>query len=148
MKQLIILPFIFVTALVFGQTNVIALKSHAGELDNLTKEKDNFGLPNEVIDTFYYVGNDCVLQVSHYFEDHYNRTTICDHYLFIENKFELDKIRPMYNDNVVFIGFEKHDGNDEKPKKSRRSKGALPFMIVFVLAAGYFFRKQTKISVD
>lgn len=148
MKQLLLIPFLTATIMSFGQTNVIALKSHAGNDAFLANESDNFGLPSNTIDSIYYVGNDCILQVSHYFNGYYNRDTICDPYVFTENDFDLKKIKQMYGSHVVFVGFENYEGKTSNSKKSRRSKGAIPLIILFILGVGYFFRKQKSFHLD
>ena len=144
MKQLFLIPIIICASLSFGQTNVIALKSHAGNPSQLNEETDNFGLPSNTIDSIIYLGDRCILQVSHHFSNYYNRDTICEPYLFVQHDFDLSKIRPMYSKNVVFKGFENYEG---KSKKSKRSKGAIPLVIGLVVATGYFFTSRTKISI-
>ncbi len=48
MKNLILLigGILIGTSVNFGQTNVIALKSHSGNNDEMLNQKDNFGLPD------------------------------------------------------------------------------------------------------
>lgn len=104
------------------QTNVISLKSHSGSIENLSHEVDNFGLPSKIIDSFIYIGQCCVIEVSHRWEGEMPmRLKVCDHYVFIQNDFNVSKLKKIYPENVVFVGFEKYRAEKKKQKRKKNS---------------------------
>lgn len=127
-----------------SQTNVIALKSRSGKLDQLQNEKGNFGLPSREIDSIIYIGQGCVVEVSHHFKPYYNHDTICDHYLLKEKNYNIKALKKLYPDHVKFLNFDLRK-KEEKRLKQNPFKNSVPYFIAFVVLTGVgFFGYQTK----
>lgn len=92
----------------FAQTNVIANKSHSGDLAELNLEKDNFGIPGPTIDSLLYLSDSCLIIVSTEWGGGYTyHDTTCNSYYsqYINDPKEL---KQMFGSNVKLIGFKKN----------------------------------------
>lgn len=96
--------FLFSSFSAISQTDIIAARSHSNtELSS--SEVDNYGLPSRSIDSIIYIGNGCIVERAFM----YVNDTLCDHPLFVENNFDLKKLKKLYPSNVVFVGFTKSE---------------------------------------
>lgn len=100
------------SSLSFGQTNVIALKSHAGNSDELLSKEDNFGLhPGMELsgtDSVKYVKNEKI--VIKYTYGNFVDTTSYKHEndSAIEEHLKAIRLDRWYPERTKFIGFPEH----------------------------------------
>ncbi|HIP31790.1 MAG TPA: hypothetical protein EYG86_03420 [Crocinitomicaceae bacterium] len=123
-----------------AQTNIIANKSHSGDLSNLEQEPDDFGIPDNYfkrnVDSVIYYKKTCFIEVRKEHQTQntftYRRDTICSKHVLLEDKNQFDSFKSRYPASTVFIGFEK----SKKTKVNRKStvkKNAVPLFIGFVI---------------
>jgi len=117
---------ISITSTSVAQTNVISMKSHAGETKDIFLEEDNFGNPPEdrirninmrysrlkVADTVEFYRNGKIIQ--HYENESGQRTsdTLKDNNI---TKVLTPYLKNKYPKNTVFIGFKKQKSEAAKP---------------------------------
>lgn len=128
MKKLLFLFFISSYCSVNSQTNVIALKSHAGKSSEIHKETDNFGEPpwKMGVDTVEFVENGCI--VEHGFLNHTNtiRSEVYDGRL-------TDRIKEYYAPYCVFIGFSEIPKTTMDTEEGSKQNGVSLFVGTILL---------------
>lgn len=109
MKLTSILIVILFSSHAFTQTNVISLKSHSGDMAEIEKETDNFGMPmmDIKIDTVLRYKEKCLIEIKTIDGRHGIRDTICDHPYLEGTGSNYKQIKQRYPNGVVFIGFNK-----------------------------------------
>ncbi len=148
MKKLngIVGGIILCSSLSFGQTNVIALKSHAGTTAELLEQDDNFGLPDpsyeyRYVDSVKYVKKEKIVinyrtyGVDTSFYTHEKDSMIQEHLKAI-------RLNRWYPEKTKFIDFPKEI---EKLVAERNLKqSAFPFLLILsVLGAGGLVVRKT-----
>lgn len=135
----------FAIQLSFGQTDVIALKSHSGTLDQLDSKEGNFGLPPREVDSIIYIGQGCIVEVSHHFQPYYERDTMCDNYLMKEYDYDVTELKKMYPAHVKFVNFEMREKEQKQERKRRPFKNSIPFILAGLLVGGAgIYRQRNK----
>jgi len=137
---------------VFAQTSVIRLKSHHGDVKELSSSEDKFGIPapDRTVDTIERINETCVI---HYVKEqqfyyYYYKDTICNHWQYQEVNYDPKKIQKLYNQEVTLIGFEKDgsslDSQDNKHFKKRKKSKVRWLLIPFILIGlgTYIFQPQ------
>lgn len=132
---------ILCSSLSFGQTNVIALKSHAGNVDELLKEKDNFGdhpgmwLGN--VDSVKFIPEEKIVieyKTSHYNKESYGDTTNYKNQddKTIQEHLKAIRFNNWYPEKTKFIGFP---AEIEKMAEEKRAvkQNTIPFWLVLSL---------------
>ena len=142
MKNRILFLFaVFIVSFSQAQTGIISLKSHSGQLSELTNYEDNFGNPPMDIprfiptrpDTMTYLGNNCVQIKSMFSCD-----TLCNNSFFKEYDYNPETLKDQVTPGTIFKDFEKRkDESHAMPMKSRRSHSQIPWMII-LLGIGTF----------
>ena len=131
-----------------AQTNIIANKSHSGDLTDLSNESDDFGIPDNYIkfnvDTVILYKNKCFIEVRKNMLTEnkitYQRDTICSTYNFPRNKDEFLSFKMRYPKKTIFIGFEKIKRKKVERKTSNQNGQIhLLFSIVTLLVLLYSF---------
>lgn len=136
---------IFTTTSLYGQTNIIAAKSHASSQVIDHHDTDNFGDPGPMrfIEKVEYLKADCIVEKYRVEWSNHDTEydTICDHPFLKEGQIDVDRIKAMYPDGTKFIGFEKlnqDQGNATiKVKKDKHSKKSSAFWIL-IISGGFF----------
>lgn len=124
----------------YSQTNIIANRSHHGELTEAHLETDNFGLPAPMIDSIIYIGGTCVVEATSQMRASTYYDTVCDHPLFLEHDFDLREIKKHYSTRVKFIGFENYPKQkDQKVKTNKRGLRLNQTSIVLILITLFLF---------
>jgi len=131
----------------FGQTNVIALKSHAGNAGELLKEKDNFGehpgmrLTN--VDSVKFIPKEkIVIEYRTFGSKPYGDTTSYKHETdkAIQNHLKAIRLNGWYPERTRFIDFPEEVEQLMKEKKVKQN--SIPFwLILSVLGLGGAFAK-------
>jgi|GEM_PF-2601839 len=129
-------------SLSFGQTNVIALKSHAGNAGELLKEKDNFGdhpgmrLTN--VDSVKFIPKEkIVIEYRTFGNKPYADTTSYRHEddKAIQNHLRAIRLNGWYPERTKFIGFPEEV--EQLVKEKTVKQNAIPFwLILSVLGLG------------
>lgn len=120
MKTLLIGSLLSLTFAAFGQTTVISIKSRQGDLAEIPSSTDKFGefVPTPIYDTIIKIDDHCVIQIgTNGWQTVRFRDTICNHWYYEQNHYDLEKVQEYHGDNVVLIGFE--DDHSELPPKYR-----------------------------
>jgi hypothetical protein len=123
----------------FGQTGIIANKSHSGtQITHSSTDLDHFGLfePNYTVTEVKYIGSCCIVQRTeweHSIDDTYD--TICDDPFMQELSYNPKLLKEYYPDNVEFIGFDKY----KNEQRNLDQNGVDPSLIWFyvILVAGF-----------
>ncbi len=103
-----------------AQTDIIAARSHSSS--EFSTENDNYGLPSRSIDSIIYIGNGCIIEDANW----HGRDTFCDHPVFVENDYDLKKLKELYPSYVVFVGFSKSE------KKRLDKQNSMPWFIALI----------------
>lgn len=140
---------------VFGQTSVIRLKSHHGDVKELSASEDKFGIPapDRTIDTIERINETCIV---HYVQElhwgatgaYYYKDTVCNHWQYSELNYDTKKIQKLYNNEITFIGFDK-DGSSLKSKSNpyfkKRKRSKVRWLLIPLILIGlgaYIFQPQ------
>ena len=132
MKLYIIILFITSSISIFGQTKMIAIKSHSGNIESTNLETDgNFGIAPSRLDSVVKIGPNCIVEIDNFG----GRDTVFNHPAFLNPSIGLDELKEQYP-RIKFIGFEKEwkesNGHKTKPRKgSLYLFGILCFGIIF-----------------
>lgn len=143
----IYLGIVLLTAIsVKAQTNVIANKSHSGDLNELKYESANFGLDERMlIDSVIYIGGDCVVEVRNAWGNFQSRDTICDNYYFKEHGYSHESATKAYRSNTVIVGFKKSNKIIDNSKNWNRSNNVIWFAgLLFMSSLIYVFQPLKK----
>ena len=170
MKTILFTLFV-ISGFAFGQTNIIAAKSHSSNQIIDKNDTDNFGEPGPMrfIQTVKYLKDDCIVEKYKVeWDDHDTEyDTICDHPFLKENTVDIERIKAMYPIETKFIGFDKVGKNTKKAeqeietpqqvekkskrqirkeKRSKKSSGLIFFLIGTGLFLIYLFVPKMKLS--
>lgn len=120
MKNILLVAFIAATLSIFGQTKIIALKSHSGNLESLKNETDgNFGISPVRLDSVVKIGPNCIVEI----DNRGGRDTVFKHPSFLNSKITLEELKKQYP-RIKFVGFEK-DWKESNGLKRKPHKGSL-----------------------
>ncbi|MFT5777170.1 MAG: hypothetical protein ACI837_000101 [Crocinitomicaceae bacterium] len=128
--------------LTVAQTDVISLRSHAGEWFKIKSEQDNFGNPPNIlsIDSVVYLGNECIIELRSCSqgsnESYYD--TICEHPSFNSREFDMMRFKTEYPWNATYVGFGKLNWEGKRIKKDQSDAIVLAIVLSF-LFLGYLF---------
>lgn len=137
--------FMLCSSLSFGQTNVIALKSHAGSANELLEKEDNFGLPDpsyeyRYVDSVRYVKKEKIVinyrtyGVDTTFYTHEKDSMIYEHLKAI-------RLNIWYPEKTKFIDFPKEIEKLATEKRVKQSSFPFLFILSVVGAGGLVVRK-------
>jgi len=140
MKTSITLLALIISAFTIGQTNVISLKSHSGNLKDIAFEKGNFGemrMPRFYVDSVIYLKPGLFIESKHSNELFYPdgqiknryRDTISDPSITHVLTFSL---KQRYSSSVVFVGFQEQQMNMAKPHFEGMKRNGLGILAIFV----------------
>lgn len=140
---------------IFAQTSVIRLKSHHGNVKDLSLSEDKFGIPapDRSIDTIERINETCVI---HYVKEQdwgstnafYFKDTICNHWQYNDVNYEPKKIQKLYDHEVTLIGFEKEGSSLKSTSNSyfkKRKKSKVRWLLLPLILIGlgtYIFQPQ------
>lgn len=117
-----------------AQTNIISLKSHAGDLVEIDQETDNFGEPpwKMGVDSVIFVEKGVIVECGFRMRRDTLRAEIYDGYL-------TDRIQDYYSPSCVFIGFKESKNTNHKEKRNSNQNGVswIVGMIAFLLLLNY-----------
>jgi len=126
---------------VHSQTDVIALKSHSGDLANIHQETSSFGL-NDItfVDSVIYIGGDCIVEVKSIWDNSRIHDTICNNLHFKEHGYALREIKKYYPGRTVFVGFKTESG-EVGGFKNKEKQNRIPIFVGLILLSflGYMF---------
>lgn len=138
MKHLLIILSLYLTPSAFTQTNIISLKSHAGDLTQIAYETDNFGGPEIIIrpinfsvDTVVFVKNGCLIQI---YEAGFKDTVYSEEI----GKVLTPRITNNYPENTVFIGFKTPKKQEEYKNHFFNDMKRNGFPILLMILLGIF----------
>lgn len=136
MKNIILGIALLTTISAQAQTNIIANKSHSGELIDLNHESANFGLDERMmIDSVIYIGGDCVVEVRNAWGNFQSRDTICNNSYFKEHGYTQESAAKMYRSNTVTIGFKKSNKIIDNSKNWNKSNGVFWLIGLLLLSS-------------
>lgn len=120
MKNLLLIAFIASNLSIFGQTKIIALKSHSGNSAFLENETDgNFGISPVRLDSVVKIGPNCIVEI----DNRGGRDTVFEHPSFLNSKITLEELKKQYP-RIKFVGFEE-DWKESNGLKRKPHKGSL-----------------------
>ncbi len=124
---------------IHAQTDVIAVKSHSGDLSDIQQETANFGL-NDItfIDSVIYIGGDCIVEVKSVWDNSRVHDTICNNLHFKEHGYALREVKKYYPGRTVFVGFKKESG-EVGGFKNREKQNKVPFFVGMVLLSFFAY---------
>ena len=109
--KLIIITAFFLTAVSYGQTELIAYKSHSGDMKKISFESyENLGIPPMRIDTIIILNDSTIIEIS---SRHWSgrsgfclKDTVVNHPMY-EGSTDYEKLRGNYYDTtIVFINYD------------------------------------------
>jgi hypothetical protein len=137
-----------------AQTNVISLRSHAGNFSKINHEVDNFGEPPTYfrVDSVVYLGGSCILEIRHWTwgSNESKRDTICEHPAFNSRNFDLTDFQSAYPDNPTYVDFEKLNWEEKKTKKKKKDQSSTTVLVIvlsflllsYLVAPAYIDKKR------
>ncbi|MFT5777168.1 MAG: hypothetical protein ACI837_000099 [Crocinitomicaceae bacterium] len=123
----------------FGQTGIIANKSHSGtQITHSSTDLDHFGIdePSSYLREIEYVGSCCVIMRTEWeYSKEMTIDTICDDPFMQKLSYDPKLLKEYYPDYVRFIGFGKY----KKDQRNLDQNGVDPSLIWFyvILVAGF-----------
>jgi hypothetical protein len=136
MKNIILGILLLSIVSVKAQTNVIANKSHYGDLTDLKYESANFGLDERMlIDSVIYIGGDCIVEVRNAWGNFQSRDTICNNYYFKEHGYSHESAAKTYRSNTVIVGFKKSNKIIDNSKNWNRTNGVIWFVGLLLISS-------------
>ena len=137
-----------ISGFALAQTNIIAAKSHAASPSNNSTDKDNFGLPykeTRLIQSVEYIKDDCLAITYKILHDSLEMPveviTYCDHPVFQDGNYNVNRIKVMFPKGTIFIGFDQLDKKQKKMirklRRERQSKNS-NLLVLFVFTCGLF----------
>lgn len=148
-----ILFFFFLTISIssYAQTNIVALKSHSGNLKNLHLEKDNFGNPPPRIVRLKYLYDSCFVFTYQEFGSNYEHTdTNCSGSYIDLIYYNEDSLSYCFGyNNAEIEGFEHFprtkDEYDKKPTRALKgSLNRIKWMFIFLVPIGVYALSKKK----
>ena len=138
MKLISLFIGVLIASTSLSQTNIIAARSHSGNLSQLEKETANFGLNDyDIIDSVIYIGGDCIIEIRQSWNNNHHRDTICDNYYFKEHGYVLREAKKAYSSSTVLVGFIDDDESMNRVNNWPRQNGVswfVGFVILSVIA--------------
>ena len=120
MKNIILVTFIALNLSIFGQTKIIALKSHSGNSESVENERDgNFGISPVRLDTVVKIGPNCIVEI----DNRGGRDTVFEHPSFLNPNITIQELQKQYP-RIKFVGFEK-DWKESNGLKTKPRMGSL-----------------------
>jgi hypothetical protein len=120
MKNFLLITFIALNLSIFGQTKIIALKSHSGYSESINFESDgNFGIAPTRLDSVVKIGPNCIVEIDNYS----GRDTVYEHPAFLNPNIKLEELKKQYP-RIKFVGFE-DDWKESNGLKTKPRKGSL-----------------------
>ena len=132
-RYIILLSF-FVSFLSIGQTELIAYKSHSGDMANFKTEGfDNLGIPPLRIDTIIILNDSTIIEIS---SRHWNgragfclKDTVVNHPKY-KNHTDYKKLRGTYYDtSIVFINYDTLSVKQKKKLQRKKKKNYIVPMV-------------------
>jgi hypothetical protein len=137
MKNILLITFIALNLSIFGQTKIIALKSHSGNSAFIENETDgNFGISPVRLDSVVKIGPNCIVEI----DNRGGRDTIFKHPSFLNPNIKLEELKKQYP-RIKFVGFEE-DWKESKGLKRKPHKGSL--YLFGILLFGILFSQWRK----
>lgn len=143
MKKLVLLALLAMTANIFAQTKIIALKRHSATIENINSEQaHNFGEYNaRFVDTIVYVGKGVVVEKGSYtFQGRFEEKNK-SHRVFSAYTYSAEEIKKMFGNTTVLINLELYE--KERKKELKNVKKSSPRWLVLLLPL-LFFAKPKK----
>lgn len=127
MKTILTLLLLVLSAPMMAQTNIISLKSHAGDIAQIDKETDNFGEPpwKMGVDSVIFVKKGVIVECGYGMRRDTVRSKIYDGYL-------TDRMRDYYAPNCVFVGF-KESKNANHAIETDSNQNGVSWIIALIL---------------
>jgi hypothetical protein len=120
MKNILLFTFIALNLSIFGQTKIIALKSHSGDSESIKNETDgNFGISPVRLDSVVKIGPNCIVEIDNFG----GRDTVFEHPSFLNPNITLEELKKQYP-RIKFVGFE-NDWKESNGLKTKPRKGSL-----------------------
>lgn len=140
MKHSITTLLLLICSITLGQTSVISVKSHSGELNEVPEAQDKFGefIPAPTYDTLIKTDNNCVIQIG---TSHFGRfrDTVCEHWYYDKHELNEKNMREYYGEDVILIGFDKKapkiNGNDA-PFSGWNKQNSSKLIVVILILSG------------
>ena len=150
MKRSLGLFILLFSTVAFGQTSVISVRSHSGDLEEIPEAQDKFGefVPTPIYDTLIKTEDDCVIQIGTTHYGHF-RDTVCEHWYYDEHGLTEDAMRNYYGQSVVLIGFESKgpiiNGNDSPfSGRNKQNSSKLIFILLTLTGLGTYIFSSKK----
>lgn len=146
--KLLLSGMLFCASFGFGQTNVIALKSHAGSSDDLLTKTDNFGIADPMyeyrsVDSVKYNKKEkIVIQYRTYGTDTMNYKLETDSVIQLHLK--AIRLNSWYPEKTKFLGFPKEIEKLAEKKREGMFLNSLPVWLVLSVAGVGFFAKKRR----
>lgn len=136
MKKILSILTLFIGVSLTAQTNIIANKSHSGDLNLLNYETANFGLDGSMlIDSVIYIGGDCIVEVRNAWGNFQSRDTICDNFYFKEHGYTHESAVAAYQRKTVIVGFKKTNKLIDNSKNWNRMNGVFWLVGIMLIAS-------------
>ena len=141
MKTILTLLLLTISATMMAQTNIISLKSHAGEIAAIDKETDNFGEPpwKMNVDTVEFIQKGVIVEYG--FLGH--RDTLRSDYY---EEYITDRLKDYYSPRCVFIGFKESKHKNYQQEKQTKKNGIGIVALLVVIALMLNFRKTKPLN--
>lgn len=136
MKNIIIGIILIGFNTINAQTNIIANKSHSGDLSEINQESANFGLDERMlIDSVIYIGGDCIVEIRNAWGNFQSRDTICDNFYFKEHGYSHESAVKAYRSNTAIIGFKKPNQVIDKSKNWNKNNSTTWFIVLLLVSS-------------
>lgn len=140
MKNIILVTFIALNLSIFGQTKIIALKSHSGNSESVENEIDgNFGISPVRLDSVVKIGAKCIVEI----DNRGGRDTVFEHPSFLNPNITIQELQKQYP-RIKFVGFEK-EWKESNGLKTKPHKGSL--YLFGILMVGILISQWRKKSI-
>ena len=137
MKNIILVTFIALNLSIFGQTKIIALKSHSGNSETVENERDgNFGISPVRLDSVVKIGPNCMVEI----DNRGGRDTVFEHPSFLNPNITIQELQKQYP-RIKFVGFEK-EWKESNGLKTKPRKGSL--YLFGILICGFLISQWSK----
>jgi len=156
MKKIILTISVLIGMSLSAQTNIISLRSHAGSMNNISAETDNFGemyRPRTIVDTVTFIKKGVVIESRHFTDDIYSNQKETFHqstdtlYGQEYTKILTPSLKSRYSKNVIFIGFEEQNKSAAPFFKNIHQNGISLFAFLLFASVGMgslLFRRTQK----
>ena len=132
-NRLVFLLFIGFIQLSIAQTELIAYKSHSGDMEDFNPESDeNLGIPPMRIDTIIILNDSTIVEISSRHWSGRNgfcaKDTVVNHPMY-EGRSDYEKLRGNYYDTtIVFINYDTLTAKQKKriDKKKKKENSMIP----------------------